>query len=377
MTNKSHIKLLPPTFSAWQPEKKHSKQIAVLMSGGVDSSVAAHLLKEDGWDVLGITMKIPVSCDAKKRGCCGADAAFVCGELNIPHYFVDVTEVFADLIIEPFRKSYAQGRTPNPCVDCNTLLKFSLVWDFIEEIFGIKYLATGHYAQVVKDKDKVRLKRADDISKDQSYFLYGVTSERLAGLVLPLGGLTKSHIRSIAEQQNLCVAQKAESMELCFAAEDDYRAALDLEHIHKPGSILDIKGNVIGEHNGIANYTIGQRRGIRFAGGIPLYVSSIDVEQNTITLGAKEHLMCNIVTAKQINILIPEELSEGKKANAKIRSYGSPQPCIVTSAENDMLKVDFAQPQFAPCLGQRLVLYNDENEVIAGGVIQPHDIIRG
>ncbi len=170
--DKWNIKLLPPSFSPWTPTKEHSKQIAVLMSGGVDSSVAAYLLKEDGWDVLGITMKIPISCNTDSRRCCGADAAFVCNELNIPHYFVDVTEAFQQLIIDPFRLSYTKGRTPNPCVDCNTLLKFSLVWDFLEETFAISYLATGHYARVIKTDSCVRLRRARDKAKDQSYFIY-------------------------------------------------------------------------------------------------------------------------------------------------------------------------------------------------------------
>jgi len=145
MSGKWNIKLLPPTFSSWTPKRSDSRQIAVLMSGGVDSSVTAHLLKDDGWDVVGVTMKIPVSLNTSRRGCCGADAAFVCGELNIPHYFIDVTEPFEHLIIEPFRQSYARGETPNPCADCNTLVKFSLVWDLLREEFRISYLATGHY----------------------------------------------------------------------------------------------------------------------------------------------------------------------------------------------------------------------------------------
>jgi tRNA-specific 2-thiouridylase len=157
-TNKRNIKLLGPSFSPWQTGKDSSKSIAVLMSGGVDSSVTAYLLKEQGWGVLGITMKIPVSvvrrpladCNTGSRGCCGADAAFVCDELNIPHYFVDVTEPFEELIVKQFRKSYSRGETPNPCVDCNTLLKFSVLWDFLEATFGISYLATGHYARVSK-----------------------------------------------------------------------------------------------------------------------------------------------------------------------------------------------------------------------------------
>ena len=258
---------MPPSFQPWAPEKAssmaapyalnsvwESRQIAVLMSGGVDSSVAAHLLKQDGWEVLGITMKIPVSCNTNTRGCCGADAAFVCNELDIPHYFIDVTEVFKRLIIERFRQSYAKGETPNPCVDCNTLLKFSLVWDFLQEKFGISYLATGHYARIVKTADQVRLGRAKTKAKDQSYFIYGITKEKLERFVLPLGELTKDEVRSIAAQLKLSVADKPESMELCFAGEDDYRAALTIAEANRAGDITDMRGNRIGTHRGIANY---------------------------------------------------------------------------------------------------------------------------
>ncbi|NIA17377.1 MAG: hypothetical protein GWO86_03415, partial [Planctomycetes bacterium] len=148
--DKWNIALLEPSFSPWRPEKEKSRQIVVLMSGGVDSSVTAYLLKEQGWDVLGITMKIPAACNTGKRSCCGADAAFVCNDLNIAHYFVDVTEAFEGLIIKPFRQSYANGQTPNPCVDCNTFLKFSLLWDFLQQSFDITCLATGHYAKITK-----------------------------------------------------------------------------------------------------------------------------------------------------------------------------------------------------------------------------------
>ena len=178
-SDKWKINLYEPSFSPWQPEKESSRQIAVLMSGGVDSSVAAYLLKEQGWDVLGVTMKIPVSCETNVRGCCGADAALVCNELSIPHYFVDVTRDFEELIIRRFRQSYARGETPNPCVDCNTLLKFSLLWDFLAETFAILYLATGHYARVSRTGERSYLARAKDRTKDQSYFLYGIASDKL------------------------------------------------------------------------------------------------------------------------------------------------------------------------------------------------------
>jgi tRNA-specific 2-thiouridylase len=373
---------MPPSFLPWAPEKAFSmaapcemkgvwepRQIAMLMSGGVDSSVAAHLLKQDGWEVLGITMKIPVSCNTNTRGCCGADAAFVCTELHIPHYFIDVTEVFERLIIERFRQSYARGETPNPCVDCNTLLKFSLVWDFLQEKFGISYLATGHYARVVRNADQVRLGRAENKAKDQSYFLYGITKEKLERFILPLGELTKDEVRSIAGQLKLSVADKPESMELCFAGEDDYRAALTVAEANRAGDITDMRGNKIGTHRGIANYTLGQRRGIGFAGGKPLYVGKIDAHKNTIALSTREEISFRTVRANQVNILIREELIRDKRLFGKIRSYGALQSCKITQVNEKDITVEFDEPQFAPCPGQKLVLYNSNDNIVAGGTI--------
>ena len=354
---------------SWPPGKETEKQIAVLMSGGVDSSVAAYLLKEQGWDVLGITMKIPVSVVANSRRCCGADAAFVCNELNIPHYFADVTEAFEEIIIKPFRQSYANGQTPNPCVDCNSLLKFSLVWDFLEEKFGIPYLATGHYAKVSKTDSYVRLGRAKDKAKDQSYFIYGIASERLARLILPLGELTKEEVRAIAAEVNLPVADKPESMELCFAGEGDYRHALTDAPAARPGDITDMQGNKIATHKGIANYTLGQRRGIGFAGGRPLYVGKIDADKNTIALGTKDEVSFRTVSTNQVNVLVPEELVVGGQFFGKLRSYGDSHPCKLIEANEQAMTVEFDLPQFAPCPGQRLVLYNSKDYLVAGGTI--------
>jgi tRNA-specific 2-thiouridylase len=369
MFDKYDIRLMPPSFSPWKPKKDNSKQIAVLMSGGVDSSVAAHLLKEQGWEVLGVTMKIPVSCDTNNRSCCGAEAAFICSELNIPHYFMDVTDAFNQLIIERFRQSYAIGKTPNPCVDCNTLLKFSLVWDFLQQTLGINYLATGHYAQIIKTKSQNRLGRAKDKTKDQSYFLYGIAAGKLPRFVLPLGQLSKIQVRKIAGKYNLTIAEKPESMELCFADQGDYRVALTEDKVGTCGDITDMQGNMIGTHKGIANYTLGQRRGIGFAGGKPLYVGKIDAQTNTIALGTRKEISSRAVRAEQINVLIPEELFVDNRVYGKIRSYGDPQPCKVTNVGQTNMAVEFDEPQFAPCPGQRLVLYNGNDNVIAGGTI--------
>ena len=360
---------MEPSFSPWEPRKEQSRQIAVLMSGGVDSSVTAHLLKEQGWDVLGITMKIPVPCNTSSPGCCGADAAFVCNELDIPHYFVDVTAAFEELIIKRFRQSYAKGETPNPCIDCNTLLKFSLLWDFLEETFGISYLATGHYARVYKADGRVCLGRAKDKAKDQSYFLNGIILEKLAGFVLPLGELTKENVRSIAAQLNLSVADKAESMELCFAGEGDYRTALTSAQANKHGDITDMQGNKTGTHKGIANYTLGQRKGIGIAGGRPLYDGRICSQTNTIALGTRDEISFRTVRANKINTLIPEELVADRSVYSKIRSYDDPRPCEIIDAGKTNVTVEFDEPQFAPCPGQSLVLYNNDDNIIAGGTI--------
>jgi len=363
------IRLLPPSFAPWKPEKARSKQIAVLMSGGVDSSLAAHLLKTDGWDVLGVTMKIPVSCGPRSRGCCGADAALVCNDLSIPHYFVDVTGPFEEFIIEPFRRAYARGQTPSPCVDCNTVLKFSLLWDFLYAVLGIGYLATGHYAKLSAPAGPVRLGRAADTAKDQSYFLYGIPAQKLPFLVLPLGHLTKKQVRSVAARLNLRVAGKAESMELCFAGEGDYRKALLRDSAGQQGDITDMQGNKIGTHQGISNYTLGQRRGVGVACGHPLYVGRIEPATNTIAIGTREQVSFRTIRAEQVNQLIPEQLFTGSRLSAKIRSYGDPKPCKIVDGGAAEMTVEFDEPQFAPCPGQKLVLYDGSDHLVAGGKI--------
>lgn len=367
--DKWNIKLQRSSHLSWRPTKQADKQITVLMSGGVDSSTAAYLLKQQGWDVLGVTMKVPLSTNAGKRTCCGTDAAFVCEQLAIPHYFADVTETFEEIIIEPFRQSYAMGLTPNPCVDCNTFLKFSILWDLLHEKFGVASLATGHYAKVHQINNRFYLGKAKDNAKDQSYFLYGISSDKLPNLVLPLGDLNKEQVRSIATEANLPVAEKPESMELCFAGEGNYRAVLTDAAFNKPGDITDMQGNKIAEHKGIANFTLGQRRGVGFAGGKPLYVGKIDAQKNTIALGTKEEVSSRIVTANKLNVLIPEELVVGARFFGKIRSYVDSHPCTLTEVNKQTMAVEFDKPQFAPCPGQRLVLYNSSDCVAAGGTI--------
>lgn len=360
---------MEPSLEPYRPACPPERRVAVLMSGGVDSSVTAHLLKEAGWDVVGVTMKVPTACDANKRGCCGADAAFVCHDLRIAHYFVDVTEAFQALIIQRFRDAYAAGRTPNPCVDCNTLLKFALVWDLLEAAFGVGRLATGHYARIVETGNGPALRRASDPAKDQSYFIYGIERDRLGRFMLPLGGRTKADVRATAGRLGLRVAEKPESMELCFAGEADYRNALGPAEADRPGDLTDMAGRVIGTHKGISNYTLGQRRGLGFAGGEPLYVGRIDPRNNTVALGTRPEVSRREVRAAEFNVLLPDLLRPAARLSGKIRSYGPPQACTVTEVSPDLVAVEFDEPQFAPAPGQSLVLYDADDYVAGGGVI--------
>jgi len=356
-----------PTTHAWEPCGDPERDITVLMSGGVDSSVAAMILRNEGWNVLGITMRVPVAdgCGGK-RSCCGMEAGYVARELGIAHYYLDVRSEFQRLVIEPFRQAYRRGRTPSPCVDCNTLIKFWLVWDFVKSRFGIRHLATGHYARVIRD-DGAYLARGHDHSRDQSYFLYGISRDRLAFLHLPIGELSKDAVRRLARRAGLPVARRKDSMELCFAAEGNYRAVLGARV--EPGPILDAQGNVIGRHEGIANYTIGQRKGAGIAAGQPLYVIRISAEDNSITLGTRDQAESRDVGAEEVNVLIPDLMHPGTKLRGKIRSQGEPSPCVLVEVGESTIAVRFDEPQFAVTPGQRLVLYDAHDRVVAGGVI--------
>ena len=361
------IALLPPSFEPWRG-RAWGHSVAVLMSGGVDSSMAALFLKEAGWDVVGFTMKIPTAeACAHPTPCCGADAARVCRDLGVPHYFLDVGDAFRTHVIEPFQRAYREGRTPSPCVDCNTALKFGLVWDFIEANFGIERLATGHYAQLVQRGDGWRLTRAAVRGRDQSYFIYGVPRRRLAKLMLPLGDWCKDAVRAVATVMGLPVAEKADSMELCFAGEGNYRRAL--ADAASPGPILDTAGRAVGRHLGIENFTVGQRRGLRVALGEPAYVCRVCPADSSVTIGGREDASWASVAAEAVHALQPERLRPGTRLLGKIRSHGDPEPCTVVDATGAAVAVEFDVPQFAPAPGQHLVLYDDDGSIVAGGTI--------
>lgn len=373
MTDHSDIlvRLHEPTFQPWRRDPRDGREVAILMSGGVDSSVAAMLLKNDGWNVMGLTMKVPMAGNcAHKRSCCGTEAAYVCRDIGIPHYFVDVRRAFEREVIEPFRQSYAEGWTPSPCVDCNTVVKFRLVWDLVERTFGITSLATGHYARVLHTDGRSYLARGVDGSRDQCYFLYGVPRNRLECLVLPIGDLSKRHVRDLAAAARLPTARKPDSMELCFADEGDYRSAM--AGVPSAGGLIrDSAGNLVGEHDGIAGFTVGQRRGVGVASARRLYVTGIDARTNTVTVGDYSQACRRRVDAGDLNVLIPEQLQAGARLSGKIRSQGQPAPCIVRRLSPASIAVDFDDRQFAPAPGQRLVLYWRDEFVVCGGTIRP------
>ena len=366
----SNITIMPPSFEAYKPISP-DRDIAVLMSGGVDSSTAALILKEQGWNVLGITMKLPVADECVHPApCCGGRAAIVAHNLDVAHYFLDTAAAFNKHVIERFRNSYARGLTPNPCADCNQFLKFGAVWDLLEREFGIHYLATGHYAQVVYENGGYFLQRGADRHRDQSYFIYGVPRKRIPYLILPMGSMNgKDDVRARAAEAALPVADQPDSMELCFAGEGDYRKALGHVAEENDGPILDSEGNRLGTHSGVWNYTIGQRRGLGIATGEPMYVVAINPVENSVTVGTRDEAFRRDVVACNLNILQPDKISRDAEFEAMIRSYNKPAPCQITSFSPTSLRVKFSEPQFAPAPGQRLVLYDREGRVVCGGEI--------
>lgn len=341
--------------------------IAVLMSGGVDSSVTACLLQEQGFGVVGITMKIPLLApDAASHAV--EDAVRVCHILGIPHYWVDIETEFRQCVIKPFQDGYFKGSTPNPCVNCNAGIKFGLLWDTAERELGVTRLATGHYALAVREQGRTFLRRGPNRQKDQTYFIYGIPPRRLPDFYLPLEGREKDEVRRVARERNLPVADKSESMDICFAGEGDYRAILPPVP-SSPGDFLSADGKIVGRHEGIQNYTLGQRKGLRLAMGEPVYVIGIDPAANTVTVGTRAQAVTQTVCAERLNILYPEPLRDGARLGGKIRSVGDPKPCTVERLEEGRLRIRFDEEVFAPTPGQHLVVYDASGNVVAGGVI--------
>jgi len=347
-----------------------SKKVLVAMSGGVDSSVAALLLKEAGYEVTGMTMCLGVKPGGyeKKTTCCSLDsiedAQQVCIKVGINHYVMDFSKELKTMVIDKFITEYFRGRTPNPCIDCNRYLKFDTLFKKAR-ILGFDYLATGHYAKIEKKGEEYFLKKSKDKLKDQSYFLYPIKTDAMESLLFPLGDLTKEDVREIAWKSGLSVAQKPESQDLCFVNRKNYQSFL-LENCPeiKAGPIIDISGNILGDHKGIIFYTIGQRSGLGISHSIPLYVVSKDVDRNLIVVGEKKDLKAKGLIASDLNLLaraLPQA------AYAKIRYKSEEAKCLI-DAYGDEIKVIFDQSQEAITPGQSVVFY-DGDRVLGGAVI--------
>lgn len=350
------------------------KSVMIGMSGGVDSSVAAALLKEQGYRVIGVTMRLWTYSDddPNHEGCCSEsaveDARRVCDKLGIDFYVLNFKDIFRREVVEYFIDEYKRGRTPNPCIMCNKKLKFGEMLRRAKAM-DIDYVATGHYAIIEQDENgKYRLRMSKAAKKDQSYVLYNFTQEQLAHTLMPLGAYTKDEVRALAEKYGLAVANKPDSQEICFVEDGKYADFITdyANYAPKEGDILDINGNVIGRHRGLIYYTIGQRKGIG-AYGRPMFVMKIDPKTNTITLGEKGMEFSKSLIAEDVNFISGEAPTEPIRVQVKVRYQAKPAPATLF-AENGRVKIDFDEPQRAVTPGQAAVFY-DGDIVLGGGTV--------
>ncbi|MBN1869135.1 MAG: tRNA 2-thiouridine(34) synthase MnmA [Candidatus Omnitrophica bacterium] len=352
------------------------KKVFVAMSGGVDSSVTAALLKEREYDVTGITMRFHVAHPGDKKAPCCSDAELrdarrMSKTLGIPHHIVDYSLEINDHVIDHFMGEYLNGRTPNPCVRCNQLIKFGKLFEKSQSL-GADFLATGHYAKVCYNAEAGRfeLKKARDLKKDQSYFLYQINREILGKILFPLGELTKAEVRGLARRYKLDVAEKRESQDICFVSDQGYKDFIRArmgEHVFEPGDFVDNNGKVVGQHKGILNYTIGQRDQLGIALGAPVYVYRIDKQTNTVYVGPEECLYAQGLTASQLNMVSMNIPAETMEVSARIR-YNAPEvKGFLTYLGQDRIRLEFAEPQKAVTPGQSAVFYH--GDVMLGGAV--------
>lgn len=354
------------------------KKALIAMSGGVDSSVAAYLMKNTGYDCIGATMKLFDGYLSETEGdgtCCSAsdveDAKSVAYKLGMPYYVFNFTERFSEYVIDRFVKAYEEGATPNPCIDCNRYLKFEKLYARAMEL-KYDYVVTGHYVKSEFDEKSGRylLKKAVDTSKDQTYVLYSLTQNQLSHTIFPLGNYKKENVREIAASCGFINAKKHDSQDICFVQNGKYADFIE-EYKNKaypPGDFVDTKGHILGRHNGIIRYTIGQRKGLGISFSHPLYVVKINPDENTVVLGEESDLYSDSLTARDVNLISVESIKEPMRVTAKVRYSQSAKPATALLTDGGLLRVNFDEPQRAVTKGQAVVLY-DGDTVVGGGTI--------
>lgn len=338
-------------------------RVLVAMSGGVDSSAAAFLLQERGFALIGVTMETGY-------GNAPEQAAALCEQLKIPHYVVDARAQFEAEVIAPFVDAYLHGETPNPCVACNAKLKFPVFAPLMEQ-HDAAFFATGHYAKIEVRNNRYVLCRGKDEKKDQSYFLYQLTQDILRQCLFPLGDYDKEQVREIAKGQGLLSATQKDSYDICFIKNGNYRTFLAERAIAsgKSGQIVDSAGNVLGQHTGLQNYTIGQRKGLQLALGYPAYVTDIEPQSGTVTIGRNEQLYTNTAYTKANHFILFEQLTAPLEATVRIRYKAAPQRAMLSPlADRDEVRIDFFEPVWGISPGQSAVFY-DQDYVIGGGIL--------
>ena len=357
-------------------EVRDISRVVVGLSGGVDSAVAAYLLKKQGYQVIGVTLRTwEAESGAYSRCCEISDARKAAAQLEIPFYNINSLPEFRKYVTEPFVNAYINGLTPNPCVGCNRYIQWERLLEFADDI-NAEYVATGHYARIEKTENgRYTVRQAASSAKDQTYMLYQLTQEQLSRTLMPLAELTKDEVRQIAKDAGLEVAGKKDSQEICFVLDGGYAEYIDAHvegKLPPPGNFVDEDGNVLGRHKGIVHYTVGQRKGLGLALGYPAYVKRIEADTGNVVIGDLDSVFESRILCRDVNFMAIDDIKTGEKVRAfvKIRYHHAAAPAVLERVDDNTISAIFDEPVKAPAPGQSAVFYDSENRVIGGGIIQ-------